>query len=188
MEWFVNSFQLLELVEMQKVTLILGGARSGKSAHGEMLALERFSSPVYIFTAQAWDDEMKDRVKIHKQRRNGKNWKDVEAPLELSEAIKNNATINNCILIDCLTLWLTNLLLAGVDIDKAIDELLATIEACPGEVILISSEVGLGIVPENSMARKFRDLSGKLHQKLAIEAENVLLMVAGIPMVVKENS
>jgi len=84
-----------------------------------------------------------------------------------------------------LTLWLTNILLAGQDIDDAINDLLLTIKACPGEIILISSEVGLGIVPDNSMARRFRDFSGKLHQKLAMEAENVLLMVAGIPMVVK---
>ena len=170
---------------MQKITLILGGARSGKSAHGEMLALQDFSSPIYIFTAQAWDDEMKSRIKTHKKRREGKNWKDIEAPIELGTAIKNNAISNNCILVDCLTLWLTNILLAGQDIDDAINELLLTIKACPGEIILISSEVGLGIVPENSIARRFRDLSGKLHQKLAMEAENVLLMVAGIPMVVK---
>ena len=173
---------------MQKITLILGGTRSGKSAYGEMLALKNFSSPIYIFTAQAWDDEMKSRIKTHKKRREGKNWKDIEAPIELGTAIKNNATSNNCILVDCLTLWLTNILLAGQDIDDAINELLQMIKACPGEIILISSEVGLGIVPENSMARQFRDFSGKLHQKLAIEAENVLLMVAGIPMVVKGTS
>ena len=170
---------------MQKVTLILGGTRSGKSAYGEMLALKNFSSPIYIFTAQAWDDEMKSRIKTHKKRRDGKNWIDIEAPIELGTAIKNTATSNNCILVDCLTLWLTNILLAEQDIDDAINELLQTIKACPGEIILISSEVGLGIVPDNSMARLFRDLSGKLHQKLAMEAENVLLMVAGIPMVVK---
>ena len=170
---------------MQKITLILGGTRSGKSAYGEMLALKNFSSPIYIFTAQAWDDEMKSRIKTHKKRREGKNWKDIEAPIELGTAIKNNAISNNCILVDYLTLWLTNILLAGQDIDDAINELLQMIKACPGEIILISSEVGLGIVPDNSIARRFRDLSGKLHQKLAMEAENVLLMVAGIPMVVK---
>ena len=173
---------------MQKITLILGGTRSGKSAYGEMLALKNFSSPIYIFTAQAWDDEMKSRIKTHKKRREGKNWKDIEAPIELGTAIKNNATSNNCILVDCLTLWLTNILLDGQDIDDAINELLLTIKACPGEIILVSSEVGLGIVPDNSIARQFRDLSGKLHQKLAMEAENVLLMVAGIPMVVKGTS
>ena len=127
----------------------------------------------------------RSRIKTHKKRREGKNWKDIEAPIELGTAIKNNAISNNCILVDCLTLWLTNILLAGQDIDDAINELLLTIKACPGEIILISSEVGLGIVPDNSIARRFRDLSGKLHQKLAMEAENVLLMVAGIPMVVK---
>ena len=173
---------------MQKITLILGGARSGKSAHGEMLALQDFSSPIYIFTAQAWDDEMKSRIKTHKKRRAGKNWTDIEAPIKLSAAIKNNAVSNNCILVDCLTLWLTNLMMKEYDIDTAIDELLGIIRSAPGEIIFISSEVGLGIVPENSMARRFRDLSGKLHQKLAIEAENVLLMVAGIPMVVKGTS
>ena len=128
---------------------------------------------------------MKSRIKNQRKRREGKNWKDIEAPIELGTAIKNNATSNNCILVDCLTLWLTNILLAGQDIDDAINELLLTIKACPGEIILVSSEVGLGIVPDNSIARRFRDLSGKLHQKLAMEAENVLLMVAGIPMVVK---
>ena len=173
---------------MQKITLILGGARSGKSAHGEMLALQAFSSPIYIFTAQAWDDEMKSRIKNHKKRREGKNWTDIEAPIKLSAAIKNNAVSNNCILVDCLTLWLTNLMMKEYDIDTAIDELIGIIRSAPGEIIFISSEVGLGIVPENSMARRFRDLSGKLHQKLAMEAEHVLLMVAGIPMVVKGKS
>ena len=173
---------------MQKITLILGGTRSGKSAYGEMLALKNFSSPIYIFTAQAWDDEMKSRIKTHKKRRAGKNWTDIEAPIKLCAAIKNNAVSNNCILVDCLTLWLTNLMMEEYDIDTAIDELLGIIRSAPGEIIFISSEVGLGIVPENSMARRFRDLSGKLHQKLAMEAENVLLMVAGIPMVVKGKS
>ena len=114
-----------------------------------MLALKNFSSPIYIFTAQAWDDEMKSRIKTHRKRRSGKNWKDIDAPIELGTAIQNNATSNNCILVDCLTLWLTNIMLAGQDIDNAINELLRTIKACPGEIILISSEVGLGIVPDN---------------------------------------
>ena len=171
---------------MRKTTLILGGARSGKSQHGENLALKNFGSPIYIFTAQSWDSEMDKRIVIHKERREGKNWQDVEAPIELSTAITSHATEDTTILIDCLTLWITNLMLTDTDIDTAINNLLTTIKTSPGEIILVSNEVGFGIVPENAMARRFRDFSGALHQKLALQAENVLLMVAGIPIMVKE--
>ena len=171
---------------MRKTTLILGGARSGKSQHGENLALKNFGSPIYIFTAQSWDSEMDKRIVIHKERREGKNWQDVEAPIELSTAITSHATEDTTILIDCLSLWITNLMLTDTDIDTAINNLLITIKTCPGEIILVSNEVGFGIVPENAMARRFRDFSGELHQKLALQAENVLLMVAGIPIMVKE--
>jgi adenosylcobinamide kinase/adenosylcobinamide-phosphate guanylyltransferase len=171
---------------MRKTTLILGGARSGKSQYGEKLALKNFGSHIYIFTAQSWDEEMDKRIVIHKERREGTNWQDVESPIELSNAITSHAAEDTTILVDCLTLWVTNLMLADRDIDTVINKLLVTIKNCPGEIILVSNEVGFGIVPENAMARRFRDFSGELHQKLALQAENVLLMVAGIPIVVKE--
>lgn len=173
---------------MAPVTLILGGARSGKSRHGEGMALSSGLNPVYIATAEAWDDEMRERIAAHQDRRVGHGWLDVEAPLDLAEVIAEKAAEDRVLLIDCLTLWLTNLMLAERDIDTEAIRLLAALAAAPGQAILISNEVGFGIVPENAMARRFRDLAGRLHQDIARDADQVLLMVAGLPVVVKANA
>jgi adenosylcobinamide kinase / adenosylcobinamide-phosphate guanylyltransferase len=173
---------------MAPVTLILGGARSGKSRHGEGMALSSGLNPVYIATAEAWDDEMRERIAAHQDRRVGHGWLDVEAPLDLAEVIAEKAAEDRVLLIDCLTLWLTNLMLAERDIDTEAIRLLAALAAAPGQAILISNEVGFGIVPENAMARRFRDLAGRLHQDIAQDADQVLLMVAGLPVVVKANA
>lgn len=176
---------------MADVTLILGGARSGKSRHGEDLALSDgvgatpALAPVYIATAEAWDDEMRARIRAHKDRRVGRGWIDVEAPLDLPGAIAENARESRVLLVDCLTLWLTNLMMAERDIDTEAAALLNVLRVAPGKAILISNEVGFGIVPENAMARRFRDLAGRLHQDIARDANVVLLMVAGLPVVVK---
>jgi adenosylcobinamide kinase / adenosylcobinamide-phosphate guanylyltransferase len=170
---------------MTHLTLILGGARSGKSRHGEAMALALDLDPVYIATAEAWDDEMRDRIAVHQGRRVGQGWRDVEAPLDLVGAIREVAREDRVLLIDCLTLWLTNLMMADRDINAEAEALLDALNVVPGRAILISNEVGFGIVPENAMARRFRDLAGRLHQDIARDADQVLLMVAGIPVVVK---
>jgi len=171
---------------MAHVTLILGGARSGKSRHGEVMALTSGLNPVYIATAEAWDEEMRERIAAHQYRRVGHGWLDVEAPLALVEAIQGKAAEDRVLLVDCLTLWLTNLMLAERDIDATTAALLQAMTVAPGRIILISNEVGFGIVPENAMARRFRDLAGRLHQDIARDADHVLLMVAGLPVVVKD--
>ncbi|GAB0115512.1 bifunctional adenosylcobinamide kinase/adenosylcobinamide-phosphate guanylyltransferase [Acidisoma sp. C75] len=166
----------------QGVTLILGGARSGKSRHGESL-ITRLPAPwVYIATAEAWDAEMDARIAAHRARR-GAGWRTVEAPLALPDAL--SAAGEAPVLADCLTLWLTNLMLAGSDLDAETERLLGALAARPGETVLVANEVGLGIVPEHKLGRDFRDAAGVLHQRVAAAAGRVLFMVAGLPMVVK---
>ena len=164
------------------LTLVLGGARSGKSRHAEAL-IEALPAPwVYIATAEAWDEEMRARIALHRERRPA-GWKTVDCPLDLPGAIAAHA--GRPILVDCLTLWLTNLILAERDTAA---EGAALIEACAGArapLVLVSNEVGLGIVPDNALARRFRDEAGRLHQALATRAASVVFMVAGLPMRVK---
>ena len=170
---------------MRNITLILGGARSGKSVFGEKLALNKDSKPIYIFTAQSFDEEMDERIRIHKDRRKKQSWQDVEATINLPAAISELSKKEKVILVDCLSLWLTNLIINERNIDRDITEFLNSLEKSPGDVILVSSEVGLGIVPDNEMSREFRDHLGSLHQRVAAISETVIMMVAGIPMVVK---
>ncbi len=170
---------------MQNVTLILGGNRSGKSSFGEKIALSKNARPIYIFTAQPFDEGMQQRIQIHIERRKNQDWQDVEAPLELCDAIMKWDNQEGMILVDCLSIWITNLMMTTREVDVEIQNLLSTIKACSGEIIFVSNEVGFGIIPENAMAREFRDHSGLLHQKLAAAAKNVILMVAGIPLIVK---
>lgn len=168
---------------MPDLTFILGGARSGKSAHAEKL-IERLSGPwCYIATAQAFDDEMRDRIRLHRERR-GDSWQTVEAPLDLSralDAIPDGAPL----LVDCLTLWLSNQMLADADVQAECDALVDKLARPRGPWFVVSNEVGLGIVPENALARRFRDEAGRLNQCIASVADSVLLMVAGLPLKVK---
>lgn len=164
------------------MTLVLGGARSGKSRHAEALIEAETGPWTYIATAQAFDDEMHERIAQHRARRDG-GWRTVDAPLELGRAIA--AGDGSPVLVDCLTLWLTNVVLAERDVAA---ERAALVEACrnaAGPLVLVSNEVGFGIVPENALARRFRDEAGRLHQELAAIADRVVLVVAGIPMQVK---
>ncbi|AMJ62631.1 bifunctional adenosylcobinamide kinase/adenosylcobinamide-phosphate guanylyltransferase [Bosea sp. PAMC 26642] len=168
---------------LPNLTLVLGGARSGKSRHAEAL-IEAFSPPWhYIATAQAYDDEMQARIAEHRARRS-QDWITIDAPLALPEAIRS-VPVGQPILVDCLTLWLTNLILAEHDTAAAATELVAAYEAAAGPVVLVSNEVGLGIVPDNALARRFRDEAGRLHQRLATQADRVVFMVAGLAMQVK---
>jgi len=165
------------------LTFLLGGARSGKSAHAERLVATYPAPWTYIATAQAFDSEMTDRIALHRSRR-GEGWRTVDAPLDLAGAL-DVVPDNRPVLVDCLTLWLSNQLLAEHDIDAACRELEAVLASPRGPWFVVSNEVGLGIVPDNALARHFRDAAGRLHQNIAARADAVLLMVAGMPLKVK---
>ncbi len=164
------------------MTLVLGGARSGKSRHAETLVSALPPPWRYIATAQALDDEMRARIAAHRAGRED-GWQTAEAPFDLPEALA--VCREQPALVDCLTLWLTNLTLAERDIAAAANALEAALDRRAAPTVLVSNEVGLGIVPENALARAFRDQAGRLHQRLAARADRVLFMVAGLPMVVK---
>lgn len=165
--------------------LVLGGARSGKTALAERLAIAGSTAPAYLATAEALDDEMIERVSAHQRSREGR-FTTIEEPLELSQALFAAAHIHDVILVDCLTLWITNLLSMERDVAEEVDTLIETLEAITtARIIVVSNEVGLGIVPDNALARTFRDLTGAAHQELAAICEHVYFVVAGLPMVVK---
>lgn len=164
-------------------TLVLGGARSGKSAYAER-RIEAMAGPwTYVATAQALDGEMAERIARHRSRR-GEGWRTVEAPMELSAAL-GVIPSGQPVLVDCLTLWLTNQLLAESDIDGACALLAGTLGRPRGPWFAVANETGLGIVPDNALARRFRDEAGRLNQRLAALADQVFFMVAGLPMQVK---
>ncbi|PZN93513.1 MAG: bifunctional adenosylcobinamide kinase/adenosylcobinamide-phosphate guanylyltransferase [Hyphomicrobiales bacterium] len=168
---------------MSHLTLVLGGARSGKSRHAEAL-IEVLPPPwTYIATAQAWDDEMVARIAEHRARRSA-DWITLDAPLDLPEAIRT-VPPGRPVLVDCLTLWLTNLMLAEHDTAAAGAALIEACAQASRPIVLVSNEVGLGIVPDNALARRFRDEAGRLHQAVAARAGRVVFMVAGLPMQVK---
>jgi len=164
------------------VRFVLGGARSGKSRYAEAL-VERHPAPwMYLATAEAFDDEMRARIATHRERRRD-GWITRDVPLDLAAALREAGPAP--VLVDCLTLWLTNLMLGERDVDAATEGLLAALAARAGPTVLVSNEVGLGIVPEHALARRFRDAAGVLHQRIAGVADGVVLMVAGIAMRVK---
>jgi adenosylcobinamide kinase/adenosylcobinamide-phosphate guanylyltransferase len=164
------------------VTLVLGGARSGKSRYAEGLVSALPAPWVYVATGQAGDGEMRERIAEHQKRR-GPNWVTREAPLRLAEAITEAG--GQPVLVDCLTLWVSNLMHAEQDVGTACDELNRVLAQRQAETILVSNEVGLGIVPMNALARRFRDEAGRVNQRLANIAGRVVFMVAGLPMIVK---
>ena len=166
--------------------LILGGARSGKSAFAQRRAIASGLEVVYLATAQAGDAEMAERIARHRAARPG-DWGLVEEPLALAAALCVHAAPNRCLLVDCLTLWLSNLLDAGDDrLDAETRALLNTLPDLPGQVLLVSNEVGQGIVPVNPLARRFRDEAGRLHQAVARLCDRVTLVVAGLPLTLKD--
>jgi adenosylcobinamide kinase/adenosylcobinamide-phosphate guanylyltransferase len=165
--------------------LVLGGARSGKTGFAERMAMRAGESPLYLATAQALDAEMTERVRLHQQQRH-KRFSTLEEPIALASALKAAARTHDVILVDCLTLWITNLLGANHNVAAAVDELVAALPQIEStRVILVSNEVGLGIVPDNAMARTFRDLAGAAHQRLAEICAEVHFVVAGLPMTLK---
>ncbi|MBV6658154.1 MAG: bifunctional adenosylcobinamide kinase/adenosylcobinamide-phosphate guanylyltransferase [Devosiaceae bacterium] len=173
------------------LALILGGARSGKSRRAEALAgalaSEHGLSKTYIATAQAYDDEMRARIAAHKQQRAGEGWQTLEEEHALARVLKTASRPDTLILIDCLTLWLSNRVLADADVDAEIADLSAALEARWGPVICVSNEVGLGIVPETSLGRAFRDHQGRLNQRVAELATRVEFVAAGLPLTLKED-
>ncbi len=164
------------------LTLLLGGARSGKSRHAEAIMAGLPSPWIYLATGRAWDEEMQARIAEHRARR-GPGWRTIEVPLAMPAAL--DAAGANPVLVDCLTLWLTNLLLEPCDIEQAVADCLAALQRRTAPTLLVGSEVGLGIVPDNALARRFRDEAGRLHQRIAAVADQVVLMVAGLPLLVK---
>lgn len=166
--------------------LILGGARSGKSRLAERLAGESGLAVTYIATSQALDSEMAARIRQHRARR-PEHWSLLEEPLELARVLRENASAERCLLVDCLTLWLSNLLLLDdpARLDAEREALLACLAELPGRIILVSNETGLGVVPLGELSRRYVDEAGWLHQALAAQCQRVLFSVAGLPMVLK---
>ena len=162
--------------------LVLGGARSGKSRYAEGLALGHPGARVYIATAQPGDEEMAARIAAHQGRR-GSEWSTVEAPIKLVEALARSS--GNFVLIDCLTLWISNLLLGRLDVAPRVERLAEALRVRAGTVAVVSNEVGLGIVPDNALARTFRDEAGLANQRLAEACDEVVFMAAGLPLKLK---
>lgn len=165
---------------------ILGGTRSGKSAFAQRRAAASGLSVIYLATAQAGDAEMAERIARHRAERPGA-WALVEEPLALAAALRAHAAPNRCLLVDCLTLWLSNLLATGDDALAAETQaLLTALSALPGHLLLVSNEVGQGIVPANPLARRFRDEAGRLHQAVAQRCDRVSFVIAGLPLTLKD--
>ncbi len=166
--------------------LILGGARSGKSRFAECLAAESGLAVTYIATSQALDGEMTERIAHHRERRPA-HWTLVEEPLQLARVLREQAAANRCLLVDCLTLWLTNLLMLddAVRLAEERDALLECLDGLPGRILLVSNEAGLGVVPLGELTRRYVDEAGWLHQAVAQRAQRVTFMVAGLPMTLK---
>jgi len=175
---------ILGIADLPTVTLVLGGARSGKSRYAEQLVEDAATNGLYLATATAGDREMAQRIRHHRERR-GPFWTTIEEPLHLAHALETHALPGRPILVDCLTLWLSNLMEAGRSVDSELERLVSTIEDLPVPVVLVANEVGQGIVPDNALARRFRDHAGRTNQRIAGIAERVVMMVAGVAMAVK---
>jgi len=165
-----------------RLTLVLGGARSGKSRYAEGLIAALPPPWIYIATAEVGDDEMAVRIKTHRARR-GADWRTVEAPRDVAAALAASSVMP--VMVDCLTLWLSNLLLADADIEREIEALEDSLSAMKKSAVLVANEVGSGIVPDHPLGRTFRDLQGMLNQRMAARADRVILMVAGLPLALK---
>jgi adenosylcobinamide kinase/adenosylcobinamide-phosphate guanylyltransferase len=169
---------------LPRATLVLGGARSGKSKYAEGL-VEAVGGGIYIATAQAFDSEMTDRIATHQARR-GEIWQTVEAPVDLVGALSSERCKGRAVLVDCLTLWISNLMMNDLDIQREVAALVAVVPTLDAQVVFVSNEVGQGIVPENAMARAFRDHAGTTHQTLAGVCDRVVFVTASLPMILKK--
>lgn len=166
------------------ITLVLGGARSGKSAYAqrqaEQAAARTGRPPLMIATAEAFDEEMRDRIDRHRTER-GDDWRTLEAPLELAEALRD-LSAEDVVVVDCLTLWLSNQMLADRDLSATVDELALAFSTCPAALWVVSNEVGWSLVPDNALGRRFRDEAGRLNQRIASISDNACLIVAGMKL------
>jgi adenosylcobinamide kinase/adenosylcobinamide-phosphate guanylyltransferase len=167
------------------VTLVLGGARSGKSRYAQSLAESQPGPCVYLATAEVRDDEMAARIDLHRQDR-GLRWTTVEEPVALTTALQGAAAPDGVVLVDCLTLWLSNLMERDADIAAETAALVEILPLLDGSVILVSNEVGQGIVPDNALARRFRDEAGRVNQAVAAAAQRVDFIAAGLPLILKD--
>jgi adenosylcobinamide kinase/adenosylcobinamide-phosphate guanylyltransferase len=166
------------------ITLVIGGARSGKSGFALTRASGIPGRKAYVATAQAFDEEMKERIEKHRQERSA-DWRTFEEPLALAGLLNEIGTEYNAIIVDCLTLWLSNQMMNSKDAMEEFEKLLPSIQSCNGQLFVVSNEVGMGIVPENAMARRFRDLAGTINRRMAEAAGSVYLVTAGIPLRIK---
>ena len=169
---------------LPRLTLVIGGARSGKSRYAEGLVTACPAPWIYVATAQAFDEEMAARIAQHRERR-ADGWTTIETTIDLADVVTAQGSSGAPVLIDCLTLWLSNVMLGGKDVEAACRELVDALTAATGPVIAVSNEVGLGIVPDNALARSFRDAQGRLNQDIAACADSVILMAAGLPLTLK---
>lgn len=167
---------------MTHTTLVLGGARSGKSVYAEGLLAG--TPALYVATGQAFDDEMAERIRLHVDRR-GPTWSTIEEPLDLPVMLDRHLDPARPILVDCLTLWISNLMHAGRDVATATEALAEVVAGARGDVVLVSSEVGLGLVPETRLGRDFRDHQGRVNQRIAQVCRNVVFVAAGLPLILK---
>jgi len=163
-----------------RVTLVLGGARAGKSSY----ALALLGGGLFVATAEAGDAEMAERIAVHRAER-GESWTTIEEPLDLAGVLRRHVGDSRPLLVDCLTLWLSNLMHRDRDVGEATAALLAALGERGSETVLVANEVGLGIVPDNALARRFRDAQGTLNRRIAARADRVVLMAAGLPLVLK---
>ncbi|MDE1132452.1 MAG: bifunctional adenosylcobinamide kinase/adenosylcobinamide-phosphate guanylyltransferase [Ascidiaceihabitans sp.] len=168
---------------LPNLSFVLGGAASGKSLLAENLILNSGLTPLYIATSRIWDDETKSRVEVHKSRRDD-TWTTVEAPFDLAPALAI-ATADQAILIDCATMWLTNHLLEDHDLSAQSDLLIDALKSCKAPIVIVSNEVGQGIVPDNALSRQFREAQGRLNIALATQSDLAVQVVAGLPNVLK---
>ncbi len=168
---------------LPELTLVLGGAASGKSALAESLVVQTGRSRVYLATAQAFDDEMQAKVDRHQDMR-GSNWVTIEAPLDPGAALRDTRP-DQIVLLDCATMWLSNQMLAEANLTQSQNALMAALSECPAPVVIVSNEVGLSVVPDNALARRFREAQGRLNQALAAQAGLVVNVIAGLPQVLK---
>ena len=170
--------------QLPRSILVTGGARSGKTAHAQGLVEASGRTPLYLATAQAADGEMAERIARHQAER-GPHWLLCEEPLDLGSALMHESTPDRAILVDCLTLWLSNLMFAGRNVEATTRQLLQVLPALPGPVIFVTNEVGSGIVPDNRLSRDFRDAQGRMNQAFARACDSAVLVVCGLAVVLK---
>ena len=167
-----------------EITFVLGGVRSGKSQFAEELVVKSGLKPVYIATGRASDDEMLDRIELHQSRR-GEDWQTLEEPLALVDALQQASNPGRMVLVDCITLWITNLMMAEANINHECNGLIRFLEEASVPIVIVSNETGMGVMPMNKMAREFNDIAGEVHQKIASVSDVAYLVAAGLPLRLK---